>query len=100
MIEKYGCFIFLRILKHVKILDCRSRVFTDLLSNSPKHSPSPGYEGTENIFISYIILLFFPLTKRKPIYEARLYSFEAVNSDNLETRYSAIDQSKCTDYPN
>ena len=29
-----------------------SRVFTDLLSNSPKHSPwfSPGYECTENMF--------------------------------------------------
>ena len=29
-----------------------SRVFTDLLSNSPKRSPlfSPGYEGTENMF--------------------------------------------------
>ena len=29
-----------------------SRVFTDLLSNSPKCSPrfSPGYEGTENMF--------------------------------------------------
>ena len=29
-----------------------SRVFTDLLSNSPKHSPrfSPCYEGTENMF--------------------------------------------------
>ena len=29
-----------------------SQVFTDLLSNSPKHSPrfSPGYEGTENMF--------------------------------------------------
>ena len=29
-----------------------SRVFTDLLSNSPKSSPrfSPGYEGTENMF--------------------------------------------------
>ena len=29
-----------------------SRVFTDLLLNSPKHLPrfSPGYEGTENMF--------------------------------------------------
>ena len=29
-----------------------SRVFTDLLSNSPKRSPRflPGYEGTENMF--------------------------------------------------
>ena len=29
-----------------------SRVFTDLLLNSPKHSPrfSPGYEGTKNMF--------------------------------------------------
>ena len=30
----------------------KSRVFTDLLSNSPKSSArfSPGYEGTENMF--------------------------------------------------
>ena len=43
--------MFVRILEQVKSLD-RSRVFTDLLSNSPKHSPrlSPGYEGTENMF--------------------------------------------------
>ena len=33
-------------------LSTASRVFTDLLSNSPKRSPrfSPGYEGTENMF--------------------------------------------------
>ena len=40
-----------RILEQVKPLTA-SRVFTDLLSNSPKRSPrfSPSYEGTENMF--------------------------------------------------
>ena len=44
---------FVRILEQVKT-STASRVFTDLLSNSPKHSPrfSPGYEGTENMFYS------------------------------------------------
>ena len=34
------------------IYSLASRVFTDLLLNSPKRSPqfSPGYEGTENMF--------------------------------------------------
>ena len=37
-----------------------SRVFTDLLSNSPKRSPpfSPGYEGTENMFYFLNLILF------------------------------------------
>ena len=48
---------------------------------------SPGYEGTKTRFISFIKLLAFNLTKRKTIYEARVYSFisftETVNSHNL-----------------
>ena len=42
---------FVRILKQVKPSTV-SRVFTDLLSNSPKHLSrfSPGYESTENMF--------------------------------------------------
>ena len=42
---------FVRILEYMKP-ETKSRVFTDLLSNSPKRSPrfSPGYEGTENMF--------------------------------------------------
>ena len=37
-----------------------SRVFTDLLLNSPKNSPqfSPGYEGTENMFYFFNQSLF------------------------------------------
>ena len=37
-----------------------SRIFTDLLSNSPKHSPrfSPGYEGKENMF--YLLNIYEP----------------------------------------
>ena len=45
---------FVRILEQVKTLYCASRVFTDLLSISPKRSPrdrfSQGYECTENMF--------------------------------------------------
>ena len=45
------------------IWETATLIFTDLLSNSPKHSPrfSPGYEGTENMFYFLIvnILLFF-----------------------------------------
>ena len=36
---------------------------------------SPGYEGTGNTFITFIQLLFSVLTKRKTIYEVRVYSF-------------------------
>ena len=38
-----------------------SRVFTDLLLNSPKHSPrfSPGYEGMENMFYFLSKLQYF-----------------------------------------
>ena len=38
----------------------KSRVFTDLLSNSPKRSPwfSTGYEGTENLFYFLTVVVF------------------------------------------
>ena len=49
---------------------------------------SSAYEGTENCFISFMKLVFFFLTKRKTIYEARTYtlisSHKTVNSHNLE----------------
>ena len=61
---------FVRIFKQVT-----SQVFTDLLSNSPKHSLrfSPGYEGTENMFYyyyscsissQYILKKYFKITHR------------------------------------
>ena len=42
-----------------------SRVFTDLLSNSPKHSPrfSPGYEGMEKM-LNFLNLTHFRVNKR------------------------------------
>ena len=42
---------FVRIFEQMKTLTV-FRVFTDMLSNSPKRSPrcSPGFEGTENMF--------------------------------------------------
>ena len=42
---------FVRIIEELKH-STASRVFTDLLLNSPKrsHRFSPGYEGTENMF--------------------------------------------------
>ena len=52
-----------------------SRVFTDLLSNSPKRSPrfSPGYEGTENMFYFLIVTshacihCFFSICTNRPV---------------------------------
>ena len=46
-------------------------------------------------FISLIKLLFFALTKRKTIYEARIYVYfnffhETVNSHNLETEKAIL----------
>ena len=45
----------MRILEQVKTFCCASRIFTDLLSNSPKHSlPSDfTYEGTEKMFFFF-----------------------------------------------
>ena len=59
---------FVRILKQVKTLDyvsTASRVFTDLLSKSPKRSPpfSPGYEGTQNMFYFLIKTLWSAIIK-------------------------------------
>ena len=47
---------FVRTLEQVKTSTV-SRIFSDLLSNSPKYSPkfSPGYEGTENIIMLYFL---------------------------------------------
>ena len=54
------------ILEQVKT-SIASRVFTDLLSNSPKRSPrfSPGYEGTENMFYFFYKIIIFRLNKGK-----------------------------------
>ena len=46
-----------------------SRVFTDLLSNSPRHSPqfSPGYEGLENMF--YFLIQYYLTNQEAAIQE-------------------------------
>ena len=68
-----------------------SRVFTDLLSNSPKRLPrfSPGCEGTENMFYFFYKIIIFRLNKEKDDIRSAYVYFnffhETVNSHNLET---------------
>ena len=61
------------VLEQVKTLTA-SRVFTDLLSNSPKRSTpfSPGHEGTENMFYflsSIIVDSSMIIVMETPIYK-------------------------------
>ena len=72
-----------------------SRVFTDLLSNSPKRSPrfSAGYEGTENMFyFFYKIIIQFRLKDKYNIrIEVRIYSyFQSLTKQNARTIQSML----------
>ena len=68
-----------------------SRVFADLLFNSPKRSPRfpPGYEGTENMFYFFYKINIFRLNKEKDDIRSTYIYFnffhETVTSHNLET---------------
>ena len=77
---------------HLQVNSSRwSRVFTNLLSNSPKRSPrsSPGSEGTENMFPFFYKIIIFRLSKEKDNIRSAYVYFnffhETVNFHNLKT---------------
>ena len=63
-----------------------SRVFTELLSNSPKPLPrfSPGYEGMENMFYFFYIIIIFSVNKEKDdIQSAHCKFLQLVDSQTI-----------------
>ena len=73
---------FVKILEQVKTLAC-SRVFTDLLSKSHRHSPrfSPGYEGTENMFFFKLAFYYTETECYKKIHYVRMVFTRKVHAE-------------------